>query len=60
MTSAQYKKIVFNSIEEVIKEYLPNSLLKEEGERIIDPQSLGVLLAKTEAKNARKLVERNY
>lgn len=60
MVDEQLKKKVFSSVEEVIKEYLPESFRKETMDNIIEPYALGVLLAKTDVKNVKKLVERNY
>ncbi len=60
MTSEQPTERTFNSIEEIISQYLPESARKEKTESVIDPNYLGVILARTKIKNVKTLLERNY
>jgi hypothetical protein len=48
----------YRSIEEILSEFLPNSLRREEIGKITDPHSLGILLAKTELKDIKILLEK--
>lgn len=57
MANKQTEEKVFHSMEEIIKEYLPGSLPMEEVRRIYEPYNLGVLLAKTNIKDFRNLLQ---
>ncbi len=46
----------FTCVSEIIQEYFPKSVVKEQGEKINEPHALGVLLAKTDIKNTRELI----
>jgi hypothetical protein len=49
----------YNSIEEIIGAFLPGTARKEMVNKITDPRSLGILLAKTDVKDIKSLLENN-
>lgn len=57
MDSKQKEEKVFHSMEEIIKEYLPEGLPEEAVRGIDEPYNLGVLLAQTNIKDLKNLLQ---
>lgn len=59
MKNKKHEEKVFHCVEDILEEYMPERLIRERAESISDPYKYGVLLAKTDMKEMKKLTQGN-
>lgn len=59
MKNKKREEKVFYCVEDILAEYMPERLKSEKAKSISDPYKYGVLLAKTDMKELKKLIQRN-
>lgn len=59
MKNKKIEEKTFYCVEDILEEYTPERLISERAKSISDPYEYGVLLAKTDMKEMKKIIQGN-